>query len=104
MTILPSKSCRFCGAELRYTFCDLGMSPLANRNLQPIDISKEKLFPLIARVCEECFLVQVDDSVPREDLFSDYDYFSSFGQFFTSWIWIRIWISMEKADPDPRGK
>ncbi len=83
MTILPSKSCRFCGAELRYTFCDLGMSPLANRNLQPIDISKEKLFPLIARVCEECFLVQVDDSVPPEDLFSDYDYFSSFS---TEWV------------------
>lgn len=78
MTTLHSPSCRFCSAPLRHTFCDLGLSPLANRNLRPDEVDSEKLYPLIARVCEECFLVQVDDSVPPEEIFSDYDYFSSF--------------------------
>ncbi len=78
MTTLHPLSCRFCSAPLRHTFCDLGLSPLANRNLRPDEVAGEKLYPLIARVCAECFLVQVDDSVPPEDIFSDYDYFSSF--------------------------
>ena len=78
MTNLHPPSCRFCSAPLRHTFCDLWLSPLANRNLRPDEVDGEKLYPLIARVCEECFLVQVDDSVPPEDIFSDYDYFSSF--------------------------
>ncbi len=78
MTTLHPISCRFCSAPLRHTFCDLGLSPLANRNLRPDEVAGEKLYPLIARVCAECFLVQVDDSVPPEDIFSDYDYFSSF--------------------------
>jgi hypothetical protein len=78
MTNLHPPSCRFCSAPLRHTFCDLGLSPLANRNLRPDEVDGEKFYPLIARVCEECFLVQVDDSVPPEDIFSDYDYFSSF--------------------------
>jgi SAM-dependent methyltransferase len=69
--------CRFCAAPLENIFADLGETPLANRNLQPDEIASEKKYPLIARVCSECLLVQVDDSVPPEDIFSDYDYFSS---------------------------
>jgi SAM-dependent methyltransferase len=71
-------TCRFCATPLRHVFVDLGLSPLANHNLKPGDEALEKTYPLITRVCETCLLVQADDSVPPEDIFSDYDYFSSF--------------------------
>ena len=80
MTAQITPPCRFCGTSLHHTFVDLGLSPLANRNLRADDVASEKTYPLIARVCEACFLVQVDDSVPPEDIFSDYDYFSSFSE------------------------
>ena len=70
-------ACRFCGTRLNHVFADLGLSPLANRNLRPEEIASEKKYPLIARVCEVCLLVQVDDSAPPEEIFSDYDYLSS---------------------------
>lgn len=70
-------ACRFCGAGLKHIFADLGLSPLANRNLLPDGIAGERKYPLIARVCAQCLLVQADDSVPPDAIFSDYDYFSS---------------------------
>ena len=69
--------CRFCGSTLDHVFADLGVTPLANRNLKPGEIAGEVSYPLVARVCGSCLLVQVDDSVPPEAIFSDYDYFSS---------------------------
>src|SRR5882672_2337254 len=76
-------SCRFCGTELEHIFADLGETPLANRNLLHDQIADERKYPLVARVCGACFLVQVDHSVSPDDLFSDYDYFSSYSE---SWI------------------
>lgn len=77
-------SCRFCGNELTETFVDLGKTPLANSYLKAeADIEKEKSYPLHARACANCFLVQVEDAVPAEDIFSDYAYFSSFSP---SWV------------------
>ena len=44
----------------------------------------EGTYPLHARVCERCWLVQVDDVVPEDAIFnSDYAYFSSFSE---SWL------------------
>lgn len=77
-------TCRFCHQELSRTFVDLGSTPLANSYLrEERDIAAEKSYPLHARVCENCFLVQVEDVVPAEDIFSDYAYFSSFS---SSWV------------------
>jgi hypothetical protein len=76
-------SCRFCGTRLEHVFADLGVTPLANRNLRPNEVASEGKYPLIARVCHTCFLVQVDDSVPPIELFTDYDYFSSYSD---SWV------------------
>ncbi|MDF2368199.1 class I SAM-dependent methyltransferase [Sneathiella sp.] len=77
-------SCRFCHQELTRTFVDLGATPLANSYLrEERDIAAEKSYPLHARVCVNCFLVQVEDVVPAEDIFSDYAYFSSFS---SSWV------------------
>lgn len=77
-------ACRFCGETLRTSFADLGETPLANSYLDNADPNAaDPRYPLHARVCDGCLLVQVEDVVPAEDIFSDYAYFSSFS---TSWV------------------
>jgi len=77
--------CRSCGAPLTTTFVDLGETPLANSYVTAEDVAqgRERRFPLHARVCGKCFLVQVDDPVEPEAIFSDYAYFSSISD---SWV------------------
>lgn len=79
-----TRCCRFCKAPLARTFVDLGMSPLSNAFLQPQQISgMEKFYPLHAFVCEECFLVQLEEFEAPDQIFSDYVYFSSYSE---SWL------------------
>lgn len=81
----PAPTCRSCGAPLKLTLVDLGLSPLANSYVAPDRAgTRDPMYPLHARVCEGCWLVQVDDAVPAEDIFdSHYAYFSSFSD---SWL------------------
>lgn len=80
--VLPR--CRFCDTELRHTFVDLGMSPLANAYLEPSELrAEEPFYPLHAFVCEECLLVQLEVFESREGIFSEYAYFSSYSD---SWL------------------
>jgi len=83
---MTAPRCRFCRQPLVHTLVDLGLQPLANSNLTPEQLAAEteQRFPLHARVCQACFLVQVDDVVPAEAIFDqDYAYFSSFSP---SWV------------------
>jgi SAM-dependent methyltransferase len=78
--------CRFCRAPLTHTFVDLGDQPLANSYLTAEELAAgtERAFPLHARVCSNCFLVQVDDVVPADAIFdAGYAYFSSYSE---SWV------------------
>jgi hypothetical protein len=78
--------CRFCATPLAHTLIDLGDQPLANSYLTPEQLAAgtEAAYPLHARVCHECFLVQVDDVVPAEAIFdAEYAYFSSYS---ASWV------------------
>jgi len=76
--------CRSCGTTLGVTFADLGQSPLANAYLTSEQTSKrESYFPLHARLCESCFLVQLDTSIDPSEIFEHYLYFSSHS---TSWL------------------
>ena len=78
------RPCRFCGAALRRTFVDLGMSPLCETYPSAADLGRgEMFFPLHVRVCERCFLVQLEEFESREKIFSDYPYFSSYSD---SWL------------------
>ncbi len=80
----PAPACRSCGAELTRTFVDLGSTPLANSYLDESDLAvAEPRYPLHARVCGACFLVQVESAVPPEEIFGDYAYFSSYS---ASWV------------------
>lgn len=73
--------CRFCGADLQHTCIDLGMSPLCETFLKPEELNRmEAFYPLHAFVCGECFLVQLQEYVSPEEIFSDYAYFSSYSQ------------------------
>ena len=76
--------CRFCGASLRATMVDLGMSPLANAYLTAEQLHQmEPFYPLRVYVCEHCWLVQLESFTAPESIFSDYAYFSSYSD---SWL------------------
>lgn len=72
-------SCRFCGTELRHTFVDLGMSPPCESYRKPEQLNAmEPFYPLHVYVCEQCFLVQLQEYISPENIFSEYAYFSSY--------------------------
>ncbi len=71
--------CRFCGQELKDTFVNLGLSPLSNSYVKKDALNKgEYFFPLHVRVCQNCFLVQLEEYESPADIFTDYAYFSSY--------------------------
>lgn len=77
-------SCRFCGNKLEHTFVDLGMSPLCESYLGADQLNQmEPFYPLHVYVCGNCFLVQLQEYVTPEHIFSDYAYFSSYSD---SWL------------------
>ena len=77
--------CRACDAELSDIFVDLGLSPVSNAFIKPQDAARGEVFlPLVARVCRQCWLVQLDRAERPESLFTDdYVYFSSCSK---SWV------------------
>ncbi|CAG0971734.1 C-methyltransferase [Anaerolineae bacterium] len=76
---LLNSRCRFCGATRRQTFVDLGMSPLCESYLSADQLNQmEPFYPLQVFVCEECFLVQLEEYVSPENIFTEYAYFSSY--------------------------
>lgn len=77
--------CRFCRKPLQHTFVDLGSSPLCQRHIEPARFNQvEPFYPLLAYVCEHCWLVQLDEYVSPGEIFAnDYAYFSSFSD---SWL------------------
>jgi SAM-dependent methyltransferase len=77
-------ACLGCGAPLTRSLIDLGIQPLANSYVPPHAAGHaEPKYPLHARVCDACLLVQVEKVVPPEEIFSDYAYFSSYSD---SWV------------------
>jgi 2-polyprenyl-3-methyl-5-hydroxy-6-metoxy-1,4-benzoquinol methylase len=80
----PRKCCRLCGAQLTATFVNLGMSPLCESFLPADQIDQmEPYFPLHVLVCDQCFLVQLQEYVKPAHIFTEYAYFSSYA---TSWV------------------
>jgi SAM-dependent methyltransferase len=74
--LLPM-NCRFCGAEAVELFLDLGDQPHCNRLIPPERAGvREPHFPLRAGFCRVCTGVQIDHTIPKEDMFSDYPYVS----------------------------
>lgn len=60
------------------------MSPLCESFIAPQNADKmEPYYPLHAFVCDNCFLVQLNQYVAPESIFGEYAYFSSYS---TSWL------------------
>lgn len=63
---------------------DLGMAPPCESFLRADQVEQVEFFyPLKVMVCTTCWLVQLDEYVAPEGIFTDYVYFSSFS---TSWL------------------
>ena len=80
---MDSRKCRFCNCPLNRIFIDLDESPLSNSFLKESDFNTEKFYPLCTYLCENCFLVQLEEQETPENIFSNYAYFSSFS---TTWL------------------
>ena len=78
-------NCRHCKTKLKHTFLDLGYAPPSNAYLSKKDLNHPEVYlPLKIKVCNQCWLVQTEDYVDPENLFtSEYDYFSSTSK---SWL------------------
>jgi hypothetical protein len=79
-----SLTCRFCSAQLKHTFVDLGLSPLCQTHIDADRLNdSEPFYPLHVYVCDRCFLVQLQEFVAPAEIFSEYAYFSSYS---SSWV------------------
>src|SRR2546423_13451017 len=79
-----SARCRFCGDVLTTTFVDLGMSPLCESYVAAADVNRmEPFYPLHVWVCDRCLLVQLEQYVAPDEIFTEYAYFSSYSD---SWV------------------
>ncbi len=77
--------CRHCSNELVNVFCDLQTCPPSNAMVTQERLNHpETYFPLKVYVCEQCWLVQIDEIEKADAIFnSEYTYFSSYS---TSWL------------------
>ena len=81
---MDNQHCRFCDRELKHTFADLGLSPLANEYLREDGLSRGQIFyPLRVQVCKHCLLAQAALYQQPENIFGEYQYFSSYS---ASWL------------------
>jgi SAM-dependent methyltransferase len=80
-----SLHCRHCGDELALVVANLGLTPVANDYVDADRYREaEPFYPLEARVCRSCRLVQTVDVRRADEIFrADYAYFSSHS---TTWL------------------
>ena len=77
--------CRSCGESDLFSVLDLGTAPPSNAYLTPEQArGPEVWLPLRMNVCTSCWLMQTEDFVSGQDVFTDdYGYFSSMSE---SWL------------------
>jgi hypothetical protein len=77
--VTTAVACRSCGASELELILSLGATPLAN-SLPSLASGgpDEATYPLDLVFCPNCTLVQISETVPPEELFREYLYFSSF--------------------------
>ena len=77
-------NCKNCKSKLNFNLTDMGFSPYANSYLTKKNLNEsENYYPLRVFVCKKCFLVQTQDFVSPNKIFSkDYAYYSSTSSLF----------------------
>ncbi len=74
-------ACRLCSSPDLRLILSLGDMPLANALLTAEQLKgPEATYPLDLAFCPRCALVQITETVPPEELFREYLYFSSFSE------------------------
>jgi 2-polyprenyl-3-methyl-5-hydroxy-6-metoxy-1,4-benzoquinol methylase len=78
-------NCRFCKKTLSIKFVDLVNCPPSNAFLSAAQLNDtEYYYPLSIYVCDNCYLVQVDEYKKAKEIFnSEYVYFSSYSK---TWV------------------
>jgi SAM-dependent methyltransferase len=72
-------ACRSCGSRTIESVLDLGQIPLVNSLPAPDQLQRaDPRYPLELAFCPGCALLQITHTVPPEELFRDYLYFSSY--------------------------
>lgn len=70
-------NCRVCASSRLERFLDLGDQPHCDSLLRPEDLSRrEPYYPLQVCFCHDCTTVQINYTVPKEEMFSEYLYVS----------------------------
>ena len=77
---MKETKCRSCGYEGIVKFLELGNIPPVNAFIQEEKIKDEKFYPLNLAYCPNCFLVQLEEIVPPEELFRNYLHLSAGSQ------------------------
>ena len=74
-------ACISCGSAGLELILSLGLMPLTDSYLSPDQLSlPETYYPLDLSFCAACSLVQILYRVPPEEMFEDYQYYSSFSE------------------------
>ena len=69
--------CRACGGRRVELVLNLGDQPHCNRLVRPdLPPGEEPAYPLRVGFCLDCTMVQIDHTIPKESMFSDYPYVS----------------------------
>ena len=75
--------CKFCNTAISDATFDLGNTAISNALIEEENLnSVEETFPLILYTCSKCFLVQIEEQVANNRIFTEeYVYFSSLSKF-----------------------
>ena len=69
--------CLSCSSNDSNLLYDFGELPAVNKFFSQDDVGSEKKYPLVLNYCKVCFLVQIEEVPPAEDLYQDYHHKSS---------------------------
>ena len=69
--------CLSCSSNDSNLLYDFGELPAVNKFFSQDDVDSEKKYPLVLNYCKVCFLVQIEEVPPAEDLYQDYHHKSS---------------------------
>lgn len=70
--VTMSDECTLCGGSALHPILDLGHSPPSDRFLTEEELSEPEIhYPLKVVICDDCSLIQLDYTVPPEELFTE---------------------------------
>lgn len=78
-------NCRHCNTPLSLPFLNLGAAPPSNAYITRDGLTKREIhYPLKVMTCDQCWLVQTEDTADAHELFdAEYAYYSSYS---ASWV------------------